>query len=577
MSGDEDVELGLDTYVDALFHRWLKFSPERRTLSQVGENHTKWRDVTPAGIQRELQFLRTEREAIKSAFDPSVMDVGERRLFELVVYDLDTAQKQLEFNDVTYAAVPVGVSEIVVITQILAAARLHSPEDYVVRLENLGAHLGNIDANLKNQIEREVIPPSRSVSRMAASLRTMLKGYPLGHGDEPCKPLRDLMRLTEDAGLVERAEVALAAGVGPALQALIATVESISSAPDEEIGVHRVPEGPELYRAAIAHHTQTEWSAEEIHALGKQEVERTKQRVRQVMSEVGFNGDIDDFFSYMRTSDEFQFGEGDEARERHLDYTQTLLERVKLTLPDFFNILPKADCQVERMPEPMEAADFPIAMAQPAPPDGSRPGKHLLNQSKMADHATYIQDALLVHESLPGHVMQFAVAQESERVSDYQRLRPYDTAYAEGWALYCETLADEMGIYQTAYDRYGWYTMDLWRCCRLVVDTGIHALGWTRQQAIDYMVANTSLPLGQIENEVDRYAEWPAQALGYKIGALRLMEIRKAAEERLGEHFDLKAFHDEVLVNGPLPIPMLEQTIQAWCEQVLEATGTNHD
>lgn len=261
-------------------------------------------------------------------------------------------------------------------------------------------------------------------------------------------------------------------------------------------------------------------------------------------------------------------GEGDAAREQHLTYTRDLLARVKQTLPSYFNTLPKADCQVERMPEPMEAADFPIAMAQPAPPDGSRPGKHLLNQSKMEDHATYIQDALLVHESLPGHVMQFAVAQESERVSDYQRLRPYDTAYAEGWALYCETLAEEMGIYQTPYDRYGWFTMDLWRCCRLVVDTGIHALGWTRQQAIDYMAANTSLPIGQIENEVDRYAEWPAQALGYKIGALRLMEIREKAEARLGELFDLKAFHDEVLVNGPLPIPLLETTIDTWCDAV---------
>ena len=205
-------------------------------------------------------------------------------------------------------------------------------------------------------------------------------------------------------------------------------------------------------------------------------------------------------------------------------------------------------------------------MAQPAPPDGSRPGKHLLNQSKMVDHATYIQDALLVHESLPGHVMQFAVAQESERVNDYQRLRPYDTAYAEGWALYCETLADEMGVYQSPYDRYGWYTMDLWRCCRLVVDTGMHALGWTRQQAIDYMMENTSLPLGQIENEVDRYAEWPAQALGYKIGAIRMMEIRQMAEERLGDQFDIREFHDEVLVNGPLPIPMLEEAINQWCD-----------
>ncbi|MDP6810358.1 MAG: DUF885 domain-containing protein [Pseudomonadales bacterium] len=558
----------IQAHVDGLFHRWLEFQPERRTLAQIGDDHTRWSDLSPEGIELQLTFLAAELDAIRAQFADADLTTSEHRLYDLVVFDLEDAAAQLGFHDTEYAAVPMtGI--ITAISQILAAVRLHEPADYVARLEGLGDLFGTIRTNLDCQLEAGIVPPQRSLTRMAASLRVMLAGYPIDDSEAPCRPLRDLRKHTDDADLLARAEAALKDGMAPAIQALIETLEQVTNAPPEEIGIHRAPRGKDYYEAALRHHTQTEWSAEEIHELGKQEVAKTRVRVREVMQEVGFNGDEQEFFAYMRDSPDFSFGEGDEARQRHLDYTQTLLRRVQDLLPQFFNTLPKAECRVERMPEAMEAADFPIAMAQPAPPDGSRSGKHLLNQSKMQDHATYIQDALLVHESLPGHVMQFAVAQESERVNDYQRLRPYDTAYAEGWALYCETLAEEMGVYQPPYDRYGWFTMDLWRCCRLVVDTGMHALGWTRQQAIEYMMENTSLPVGQIENEVDRYAEWPAQALGYKIGALRLMEIRKAAEARLGKQFDLKAFHDEVLVNGPLPIPMLDQAIQEWCENLV--------
>jgi len=555
----------LATAVEELFQAQLDLDPTRRTLSQQPGDHSTWSDVSREGIARKKIFLEEKLTEFEAKFAGDELSLLDKRLLDLVIWDLKAAINHYDFDHIAYAAVPM-MGEIASIPHVLAASRLHTPEDFVARLEALGSHYDDIADNLKLQIEAGVIPPARAATRMSAGLAVLLQGRPFDDSDEPARPLRDVGRMTEDESLVERAEAALRDQVGPAVRKLISLIESIEDAPDEDIGVHRVPEGREYYLSVLAHHTQTDWSPEKIHELGKQEVAKTQARVRDVMSEVGFNGGLDDFFEYMRTSDEFQYGEGDEARTKHLAYTQTLLERVKGILPDYFNTLPKAECVVERMPEMMEASDFPIAMAQPAPPDGSRPGKHLLNQSKMEDHATYIQDALLVHESLPGHVMQFAVAQESERVNTYQRLRPYDTAYAEGWALYCETLADEMGVYQSPYDRYGWYTMDLWRCCRLVVDTGMHALGWTRQQAIDYMMENTSLPLGQIENEVDRYAEWPAQALGYKIGAIRMMEIRQMAEEALGDKFDIREFHDEVLVNGPLPIPMLEDVIRHWCE-----------
>ena len=555
----------LQSAVNELFQDWLNFDPARRTLNQLPGDHTTWRDISPEGIAAEKAFLVQALDDFESEFVGKELPSLDRRLLELVTWDLKVVIRQLDYDHIAYAAVPMA-AEVSAISQVLAAARLHQPEDFVVRLEALGAHFDAINDNLKRQLSDGVVPPAQAVTRMAAGLKVMLKGHPFEESEESARPLRQLEKLTDNAELRARAEAALQDQVGPAIKRLIETVTSIDNAPDEDIGVHRVPQGSEYYLSVMKHHTQTDWSPEEIHERGKQEVSKTRARVEEVMHEVGFNGEVDDFFEFMRTSEEFQYGEGDEARAKHLAYTQGLLKRVKGMLPDYFNTLPKAECVVERMPEMMEASDFPIAMAQPAPPDGSRPGKHLLNQSKMVDHATYIQDALLVHESLPGHVMQFAVAQESERVNDYQRLRPYDTAYAEGWALYCETLADEMGVYQSPYDRYGWYTMDLWRCCRLVVDTGMHALGWTRQQAIDYMMENTSLPLGQIENEVDRYAEWPAQALGYKIGAIRMMEIRQMAEERLGDQFDIREFHDEVLVNGPLPIPMLEEAINQWCD-----------
>ena len=323
------------------------------------------------------------------------------------------------------------------------------------------------------------------------------------------------------------------------------------------------PEGAAYYTHQLKQNTTTAMSADEIHQLGLSEVARLRGEMEKVKAQVGFEGDLPAFFKHVQEDSNQLLPDTDAGRQAYIDEATRVIANIKQQLPKYFGILPKADLVVKRV----EAFREQPGAAQhyyPSTPDGARPGIYYAHLSDMKAMPKTTLEVIAYHEGLPGHHMQIAIAQELKGVPTF-RTQFGSTVYAEGWALYSEALAKEMpGTYQDPYSEYGRLTSEAWRAIRLVVDTGLHAKGWTEQQAIDYFRANSSIPDAAIKSEVRRYLIMPGQATAYKIGMIRIQQLRKKAETELGAKFDIRGFHDAVLGGGALPLDLLERRVDGW-------------
>ncbi len=319
----------------------------------------------------------------------------------------------------------------------------------------------------------------------------------------------------------------------------------------ERPGIMHIPGGIEAYRKLIKVHTSLDLSPEGLHRTGLREVDRINAEMETLGCKVLGVRTRKEVLERLRTDPALYFETGDEVAEK----AEAALSRAKSAIPAWFGSLPKADCEVVRMGEHEQKHSTIAYYRQPAA-DGSRPGRYMINTSEPRTRPRYEAEALAYHESIPGHHLQIAIAQELGDIPDFRRNSGV-TAFVEGWGLYAERLADEMGLYSSDLDRLGMLSYDAWRACRLVVDTGMHAFGWTRGQSIDFMLENTALAKNNIINEVDRYITWPGQALAYKTGQLEMIRLRRATEAKLGSHFQIKRFHDALLGNGALPLSTL--------------------
>jgi uncharacterized protein (DUF885 family) len=330
------------------------------------------------------------------------------------------------------------------------------------------------------------------------------------------------------------------------------------SRPQEKSGVVWLPDGGEVYERAIARHTTLPLTAMEVHRIGLAAVESLADEYRELGGRVLATTDLQEIFTRLRTDPELRFKDSDSVRAQ----AQDALDRAKEAIPDWFGRLPKADCVVVDIPE-VAAKDSTIAYYLQPAADGTRPGSYFINVSEPTTRTRFEAEVLAFHESIPGHHLQIAIAQELENVPEFRR-HAWITAYGEGWGLYTERLSDEMGMYSGDIDRLGVLSFDSWRAGRLVVDTGMHALGWSRQEAIDYLMENSPQAPNNIVNEVDRYIAWPGQALAYKIGQREIMRLRESARSSMGPRFDIKGFHDTVLGSGPVPLPVLGDLAERW-------------
>jgi prolyl oligopeptidase len=336
----------------------------------------------------------------------------------------------------------------------------------------------------------------------------------------------------------------------------------------QSVGIWDTPGGEAWYQNRIRWFTTTDLTADEIHAIGLREVERIRGEMQKVIERVGFKGTFEEFLAFLRTDPRFRYTNPDELLNAYL----AMSKKIDPLLPQYFGRLPRMPYGVR--PIPAESApDTTTAYYQPPSMDGRRAGYYYVNLYKPEERPTYEIPVLSIHEAVPGHHLQIALAQELGEQPKFRR-NFEATAFTEGWALYSESLGEEMGFYDDPYDKFGQLTYEMWRAVRLVVDTGIHHKRWTRQQAIDFFKANAAKTELDIVNEIDRYISWPGQALAYKIGELRIKELRARATEALGPKFDIRAFHDVVLGSGAIPLDVLEANVDRWVKATSAAAAT---
>jgi uncharacterized protein (DUF885 family) len=376
---------------------------------------------------------------------------------------------------------------------------------------------------------------------------------------KPFGSLPEELPEAERARLVELGKKAIAESMTPALKKLAAFIkETYLPACRKDIGASSLPDGEAYYQYAIKRHTTTTLSAREIHEIGKREVARIRKEMEAIIRQVGFTRSFQEFLAYLRTDPRFYYTKADELVAGY----SYIAKQSDGKLPELFAELPRTPYGVRVIPG-YEAPAQTTAYYQPSASDGSRAGLFMINTYKLETRPKYEMEALTLHESVPGHHLQIARAQELNGLPEFRRNAGY-TAYVEGWGLYAESLGSEMGFYADPYSRFGQLTYEMWRACRLVVDTGMHAFGWSREQAIDLMKENTAKTENDIIVEVDRYIVWPGQALAYMIGSLKIKELRAKASKELGARFDVRKFHNAVLDDGPWPLDLLDERMTAW-------------
>jgi uncharacterized protein (DUF885 family) len=432
----------------------------------------------------------------------------------------------------------------------------------------LARHVANLERGLGDGRVAARDPVRRVVDQLESILARPAEEWPLadpGREERPDWSSADSQRFREEL------EAAVVAEVRPAFERYHRFLRDRllpETRPQDRAGIMHMPDGRETYRRLIRVHTSLPLSADELHATGLRELERIDGEMAELGAAVLGTANRQETLARLRTDPALKFATRDEVFAK----AESALARARERIPGWFGRLPAAGCQVVRMPEHEEKHSTIAYYRQPAD-DGSRPGRYFINTSEPATRPRYEAEVLAYHEAIPGHHLQVAIAQELEGLPAFRRHLGV-TAFWEGWALYTERLSDEMGLYSGELDRIGVLSFDAWRACRLVVDTGMHALGWSRLDAIDLMLEHTALGENNIANEVDRYLVWPAQALAYKTGQLEILRLRALAESRLGDRFDVRAFHDAVLTNGAVGLGTLRAIVERWVEGSPVPAGT---
>lgn len=556
-------------------------SPEIQTyLGMISDidAYGRWDDRSDA---RQIEnFERGQRRVqdMQAEFDRDLLTDAGKVSYDFAISIAENDARQFAVRDSRYVFSPMGDSVSDLTTFLINNHRVATQEHaaaYASRLEGIGEVIDTLTARAEERAANGVTLPLFAYPRLTASAQSQLTGAPFEEGAEDSalfadfKAKVDALDIDDDAkaDLVMRAEDALLNVYVPAMERYMAALDRMEAISDDRAGVWKLPNGEAAYAASLAQFTTIpEMTAEEIHERGLAEVERIHGEMREIMAQVEFEGSVQDFFAYMRTAEQFQLPNTPEGRQEYLDRATAVIEDVMEVAPQYFDTLPEAPLEVRAVEPWREATATGAFYNQPAL-DGSRPGYYYVNLSQMQDNPTYLLESLSLHEGAPGHHFQIALTQELDDVPMFQRFA-WNSAYGEGWALYTEWLGKEMGFYEDPYSDFGRLSYEVFRAARLVVDTGIHHYQWDRERAIEYMLEATPMTEGDITPEVERYIVWPGQAVSYKTGMIFIQDLLSQAQEELGDDFSWGGFHDAVLTAGPLPLPMLEDRVNAWIDTV---------
>lgn len=577
----------LNQWFAAKYAEELRFSPITLTFLGRKELYDQLDDVSDAAQDRQLAWKQATVAELESSFDYDQLDDEARLSYDLWKLQYENARNAARFRNHVYVFNQMQGPQSTLPTLLINFHKVDDESDYQAYLSRLRAikpRFEDMVERAKRNADAGYRMPKFAYQGVLRESAKLVGGAPFADG--PDSALWADLQAKADAlatkGVIDEARATalkaearevLLSSVQPAYAGLMAWAEGdIGKAPENPSGVGSTqPGGADYYRHQLRMHTSTDLGADEIHAIGLREVERIHREMTALKDKVGFEGDLQAFFAFIASDPRFKFPDNDAGRQAYIDQAQGAINNIKQVLPRYFGLLPKADIVVKRV-ESFREQPGAAQHYYPGAPDGSRPGVYYAHLSDMNAMPRPELEVIAYHEGLPGHHMQISIAQELTGVPEF-RTQARSTAYSEGWGLYSEWLAKEMpGTYQDPYSEYGRLSSELWRAVRLVVDTGLHAKGWTEQQAVDYFDANTALPDAAVRSEVQRYITWPGQATAYKIGMIRIQELRKKAEAELGDRFDIRGFHDAVLGGGALPLNLLERRVDQWIASVKQAS-----
>ncbi|MCO1336485.1 DUF885 domain-containing protein [Microbulbifer sp. OS29] len=521
------------------------------------------------GVSAEDRQRRIEAEQVfirrLEAIDRSELSPSDRVNSELLAWVLASS---VEAEELFLDRIPLNTFSSFYASALeansgLAMRNVTDYEDYIARIGEFGRYFDENIANMREGIRTGFVLPEIVVQGIAPTVRAQVYNDPGKSSlykpfvEMPQSIAPDIQKRLRKQGRVVIEKVAL-----PAFERVADFLEKeYLKAASKTLGAEQMPGGSGYYRHNIRYYVTLDLDPAEIHRTGLAEVKRIRAEMKALIKESGFKGSFTEFTQFLRTDPQFYA----ETPEQLLKETAYISKRIDYVLPEFFNLLPRTPYGVVPVPNEI-APNYTTASYNPAAIGGNRGGAYWLNTHGLDQRPLYELPALTLHEAVPGHHLQNALSQELEDVPDFRR-NLYLSAYGEGWALYSERLGKEMGLYTTPYEHFGRLSYEMWRAARLVIDTGIHSQGWTRQQALNFLSSNTSLSPANVRAEVDRYISWPGQALSYKMGEIKIRQLRAQAEKELGNQFDLRAFHNALLSNGALPLPMLEEQIQRYIEE----------
>ncbi len=542
----------------------LELNPELATFTGAPGHHDRWTDRTPAGLDRRRSHPRAARAALLT-IDRGTLGPVDQVSYDLFLREAEAAIALQAFPDDLMPITQLGGIQQAAANLFAIAPRdtRADLEDQLRRLTSLPAAIDQVIALLDEGLRRGVTQSRVALRNVPQQVRNQIVGDPLAapllvafRQLPPSLPAEEQQRLRAAAARIYTGDVV------PAWRRLERFLEEryLPQARDD-VSWRSLPQGAAWYEELVRQRTTTDLTPQQIHEIGRQEVARIRTAMERVKASTGFPGSLEDFFTHLRTDPQFFFSDGPALLRAYRD----VAKRADAELPRFFGMLPRTPYGVAAVPAFAEQSQT-TAYYRPGSLPAGRPGIFFANTYALATRPRWEIEALTLHEAVPGHHLQIALQQERENLPAFRRFGLELTAYVEGWGLYAESLGDEMGFYRDPYSKFGQLTYEMWRAIRLVVDTGLHALGWSRREAIDYFRLNAGKSENDIVVEIDRYIVWPGQALAYKLGELKLQELRARASRELGTRFDLRLFHDEVLRHGPLPLDLLERQVLAWVE-----------
>ncbi|HUI73831.1 MAG TPA: DUF885 domain-containing protein [Candidatus Acidoferrum sp.] len=570
-------------FLAADWKQWMEEYPENATdVGYPGQNR-RWTDYSPAGIEAHKKHLLDALASLEK-FNRGSLPPSEQLNCDLYLDLLKTSAEGLQYGD---DAIPfrnvvphnlwMPLNQMEGIQQGAASTIASMPhqtiadyEDILARLEALPPAVEENIALLKAGLLRGYSPPKITMRDLPKQVADLIPADPMKSpllgpfaNFPPSISESDRMRL------MDRAKYIYSTADAPAFQNLHDyLVSTYIPACRESIAATALPNGAAAYAFHVRWQTTTNLSPQQIHEIGLSEVKRIRAEMDQVIASTGFTGSFQDFTTFLRTDPRFYFTK----KEDLVNAYKIIAKSIDPELVHEFGKLPRNQYGVIPIPD-FKAPSQTTAYYQPGAPSAGRPGYFFVNTYKLSARPKWEMEALTLHEAVPGHHLQISLAQELPDVPEFRKHVGY-SAFVEGWALYSEGLGEDLGLYKNPYSKFGQLTYEMWRAVRLVVDTGMHSMGWTRDQAIQYFKDNTGKTDQDIVVEIDRYIVWPGQALAYKLGQLEISKLRKEAETRLGSRFEVRKFHDAVLENGALPLTVLEPRMQHWIDQQASSSGT---